>query len=78
MSWNGKKFEINTDSAETILDLKAIIYDITKVQPPSQKLLGLVKGGIPGEDQLLSKLKINSKFMMMGFGFSFDSRNGRR
>lgn len=53
-------------------DLKAILFSLTKVPPARQKIVGLAKGKLPGDEQEVVKLGLGpgasakpKEFMMM-------------
>ncbi|KAI9227581.1 MAG: hypothetical protein DHS80DRAFT_31640 [Piptocephalis tieghemiana] len=64
--WNGKKFDVELDTAATGEELKLQIYSLTGVTPDRQKVM--IKGGLLKDDTDLSKLNIKPghAFMMMG------------
>jgi len=66
--WNGSEYNVSIQPHQTVLDLKHKLEEMTKVQPKRQKLMGLGKGKMPPDDEVLSSLGLKSKhkFMMMG------------
>ncbi|KAG5647319.1 hypothetical protein DXG03_000857 [Asterophora parasitica] len=51
-----------------VFDLKAVIHSLTKVPPERQKILGLVKGKLPPDQDRISDLRLTSgkKFSLIG------------
>ncbi|KAJ2315245.1 deubiquitinating enzyme [Coemansia sp. RSA 2705] len=66
VKWQGQKYEVDTDTAPTGEDFKAILFSLTGVSPERQKVL--VKGGQLKDDTDMTKLGLqeNQTLMMIG------------
>ncbi|KAJ1834330.1 deubiquitinating enzyme, partial [Coemansia sp. RSA 2708] len=66
VKWQGQKYEVDTDTAPTGEDFKAILFSLTGVSPERQKVL--VKGGQLKDDTDMAKLGLqeNQTLMMIG------------
>ncbi|KAJ9097856.1 hypothetical protein QFC19_006648 [Naganishia cerealis] len=58
MTWAGRGFDIRVQGSDRLYDFKAMIYSLTAVPPERQKLIGLVKGKIPGDETCFKDLAI--------------------
>ncbi|KAI9091471.1 HAD-like domain-containing protein [Phlyctochytrium arcticum] len=67
-TWQGKKYPIDVPAHCTIGEVKLRLAETTQVLPERQKLIGFVKGKLPGDDVVLSTLdlKPSHSFMMLG------------
>ncbi|EIN07108.1 HAD subfamily IIID h [Punctularia strigosozonata HHB-11173 SS5] len=67
-TWAGKPFELEIAESDRIYDLKGSLYSLTNVPPERQKILGLVKGKLPPEQERIGDLKLVSgkKFTLVG------------
>lgn len=50
-------------TADRVFDLKAVLYNLTKVPPERQKILGLVKGKLPPDQGRMYVLCIFGWFL---------------
>ncbi|GAA5857203.1 hypothetical protein JCM8547_009368 [Rhodosporidiobolus lusitaniae] len=71
MSFKGKKQDVLVAESDTVGDLKQLLWSLTSVPPERQKLVGLVKGKLPGDEEEVVKLglgdgKKTKEFMMIG------------
>ncbi|KAJ2083098.1 deubiquitinating enzyme [Coemansia sp. RSA 988] len=66
VKWQGKKYEVDVDTAQPGEEFKMQLYSLTGVAPDRQKVL--IKGGQVKDDTDMSKLglKENQVLMMMG------------
>ena len=67
-SWNGRPYW-NRLWLSRVYDLKTSLMSLTKVPPERQKILGLVKGKLPPDQERMSVLTINLH-MMLSLTFS--------
>lgn len=58
MTWSGKVIEFELEGDDRLYDLKGIIYSLISVSPERQKLIGLTKGKLPGDETCVSELQI--------------------
>ncbi|TBU65507.1 HAD IIID h [Dichomitus squalens] len=67
-TWSGKPFELDIAESDRVFDLKAALMSLTDVPPERQKILGLVKGKLPTDDERIGDLKLFSgkKFTLVG------------
>ncbi|EIM89778.1 HAD subfamily IIID h, partial [Stereum hirsutum FP-91666 SS1] len=65
-SWSGKQFTLDIAESDRLFDLKAALYSLTNVPPERQKIVGLVKGKLPPEEECMYKLGASSKFTLIG------------
>ncbi|KAI0372975.1 HAD subfamily IIID h [Pilatotrama ljubarskyi] len=67
-SWSGKPFSLDVAESDRVYDLKAALMSLTNVPPERQKILGLVKGKLPTDDERIGDLKLLSgkKFTLVG------------
>ncbi|KAL5511377.1 hypothetical protein ACEPAH_4593 [Sanghuangporus vaninii] len=67
-TWAGKMYDLNVAESDRVYDLKSLIFSMTNVPPDRQKILGLVKGKLPPEEETISALKLTSgkKFSLVG------------
>lgn len=49
-SWKGKKLDVTVVESDTVGDLKGVLFSLTEVPPARQKIVGLVKGKLPGDE----------------------------
>lgn len=71
VTWSGSMYPVEIPRTCTVLDLKAVLFELTEVLPMRQKVLGIprAKGGPPvGDDTVLSSLpfKADQKLMLVG------------
>ncbi|GAA6036906.1 hypothetical protein JCM8097_006347 [Rhodosporidiobolus ruineniae] len=75
MSFRGKKTEVSIVESDTVGDLKQLLWSLTSVPPDRQKLVGLVRGKLPGDEEEVVKLGLGEgaaaggkkkEFMMIG------------
>ncbi|GAA5994881.1 uncharacterized protein JCM10292_004410 [Rhodotorula paludigena] len=73
MNFKGKKQVVRVLESDTVGDLKHLLWSLTSVPPERQKLVGLVKGRLPGDEQEVVKLGLGAdsvgkvkEFMMIG------------
>ena len=63
------QYEIKIPCLDTIGDLKSVLWTLTSVPPARMKLLGLVKGKLPGDEQEMGSLGlvagVEKLFMMV-------------
>lgn len=50
-TWAGKTFDLDIAESDRVFDLKALLQSLTDVPPERQKILGLVKGKLPPEQE---------------------------
>ncbi|TFY71885.1 hypothetical protein EVG20_g1136 [Dentipellis fragilis] len=67
-SWAGKPYTLDIAESDRVFDLKAALFSLTNVPPDRQKILGLVKGKLPPEEERIGDLKIvgGKKFTLIG------------
>ncbi|RPD66450.1 HAD subfamily IIID h [Lentinus tigrinus ALCF2SS1-7] len=67
-TWSGKPFTLDIAESDRVFDLKASLMSLTDVPPERQKILGLVKGKLPTDDERIGDLKLISgkKFTLVG------------
>jgi ubiquitin-like domain-containing CTD phosphatase 1 len=65
-SWNGKKYPLEINNDDSIVDLKKFLFEITNVAPERQKLIGLVKGKLPADTTKLRDVGSRNSFILMG------------
>ncbi|KAM0793299.1 hypothetical protein ACM66B_000759 [Microbotryomycetes sp. NB124-2] len=70
-SWRGQQLPIQVAETDCLGDVKASLWSLTGVAPDRQKLVGLVKGKLPGEEVEVNSLGLSAdgpprKFMMVG------------
>lgn len=68
--WAGKKYELTLVQSDLILDLKAALWSLTNVPVERQKIVGLVKGKLPGDEVEVVSLGLSAggapkQFMMV-------------
>ncbi|BGP12797.1 hypothetical protein JCM10213_008058 [Rhodosporidiobolus nylandii] len=71
MTWRGVKHTVAVVESDTVGDLKQMLWSLTSVPPERQKIVGLVKGKLPGDEQEVVKLGLGDagkakQFMMIG------------
>ncbi|BGP36786.1 hypothetical protein JCM10449v2_000688 [Rhodotorula kratochvilovae] len=73
LNFRGRKQEVTVREFDTVGDLKQLLWSVTGVPPDRQKLVGLVKGKLPGDEQEVVKLGLGpaatgkvKEFMMIG------------
>lgn len=49
-NWKGQKLDVNVVASDTVGDLKAMLWSLTSVPVDRQKIVGLVKGKLPGDE----------------------------
>lgn len=49
-NWKGQKLDLNVVASDTVGDLKAMLWSLTSVPVDRQKIVGLVKGKLPGDE----------------------------
>ncbi|GAA5869654.1 hypothetical protein JCM1840_000546 [Sporobolomyces johnsonii] len=71
--WKGASYELKIAEHDTVGDLKAVLWSLTGVPPERMKLVGLVKGKLPGDEEEVVKLGLGDaapgkrkEFMMIG------------
>ncbi|KAI0722407.1 HAD subfamily IIID h [Fomitopsis betulina] len=66
--WSGKPFQLDIAESDRVDDLKALLQSMTDVPPERQKILGLVKGKLPPDDETIANLKLTTgkKFTLIG------------
>ena len=69
-SWKGQKLDVTVVESDTVGDLKATLWSLTSVPPSRQKLVGLVKGKLPGDEAEVVSLGLGTtgapkQFMMV-------------
>ncbi|EGN95644.1 hypothetical protein SERLA73DRAFT_186777 [Serpula lacrymans var. lacrymans S7.3] len=66
--WSGKPFELDLAESDRVYDLKYALLNLTNVPPERQKILGLVKGKLPPDQERIADLKLVSgkKFTLIG------------
>ncbi|KAI9446705.1 HAD subfamily IIID h [Lactarius indigo] len=67
-TWSGKSFPLDIADSDRIFDLKVVLFSMTDVPPERQKILGLVKGRLPPDDERIGNLGLVSgkKFTLVG------------
>ncbi|GAA5832277.1 hypothetical protein JCM11251_004304 [Rhodosporidiobolus azoricus] len=73
MSFKGQKQEVSVCETDTVGDLKQLLWSLTTVPPDRQKIVGLVKGKLPNDEEEVVKLGLGDagatnvkQFMMVG------------
>ncbi|KAG6854719.1 hypothetical protein C0991_002432 [Blastosporella zonata] len=66
--WSAKSFKLDIADSDRVFDLKAAIHNLTRVPPERQKILGLVKGKLPPDQDRISDLRLatGKKFTLVG------------
>lgn len=49
-NWKAQKLDVNVVASDTVGDLKAMLWSLTSVPVDRQKIVGLVKGKLPGDE----------------------------
>jgi len=67
-TWSGKPFALELAESDRVFDLKAALMSLTNVPPERQKILGLVKGKLPPDQDRIADLKLSTgkKFTLIG------------
>ncbi|KAI0064716.1 HAD IIID h [Artomyces pyxidatus] len=67
-SWAGKPYTLDVAESDRVFDLKAVLFSMTNVPPERQKILGLVKGKLPPDEERIGDLKLiaGKKFTLVG------------
>ncbi|OBZ69263.1 Ubiquitin-like domain-containing CTD phosphatase 1 [Grifola frondosa] len=67
-TWSGKPFTLDVAESDRVYDLKATLLSLTDVPPERQKILGLVKGKLPPDEERIGDLKLvnGKKFTLVG------------
>ncbi|CCM03624.1 uncharacterized protein FIBRA_05768 [Fibroporia radiculosa] len=67
-TWSGKPFSIDVAESDRVYDLKGALQSLTDVPPERQKILGLVKGKLPPDEERVGNLNLVSgkKFTLVG------------
>jgi len=50
-TWASKGFTLDIAESDRVFDLKALLQSLTDVPPERQKILGLVKGKLPPDEE---------------------------
>ncbi|THH06715.1 hypothetical protein EW145_g3892 [Phellinidium pouzarii] len=68
VAWSGKIVELDIAESDRVYDLKSLLFSMTNVPPDRQKILGLVKGKLPPEEETIANLKLTNgkKFSLIG------------
>ncbi|KAI0707674.1 HAD IIID h [Earliella scabrosa] len=67
-TWSGKSYDLNIAESDRVFDLKAALMSLTDVPPERQKIVGLVKGKLPSDEERIGDMKLvtGKKFMLIG------------
>ncbi|KAI0053906.1 HAD-superfamily subfamily IIID h [Auriscalpium vulgare] len=67
-TWSSKPFTLDIAESDRVFDLKGMLFSLTNVPPERQKILGLVKGRLPPDDERVGELKLitGKKFILVG------------
>jgi ubiquitin-like domain-containing CTD phosphatase 1 len=67
-TWASKSFTLDVAESDRVFDLKAALQSLTDVPPERQKILGLVKGKLPPDQERVADLKLipGKKFTLIG------------
>ncbi|KAH9950185.1 HAD subfamily IIID h [Amylocystis lapponica] len=67
-TWAGKPFMLDVAESDRVYDLKACLQSLTDVPPERQKILGLVKGKLPPDEERIGNLQLanGKKFTLVG------------
>ncbi|KAH8117067.1 HAD IIID h [Phellopilus nigrolimitatus] len=72
-TWCGKVLELDIAESDRedlyrVYDLKSLLFSVTNVPPDRQKILGLVKGKLPPDEETIASLKLinGKKFSFVG------------
>ncbi|KAH7923553.1 HAD subfamily IIID h [Leucogyrophana mollusca] len=67
-TWAGKHFNLELAESDRVYDLKASLMSLTNVPPERQKILGLVKGKLPPDQERIADIKLvaGKKFTLIG------------
>ncbi|KIM86178.1 hypothetical protein PILCRDRAFT_816102 [Piloderma croceum F 1598] len=67
-TWAGKPFTLDIAESDRVFDLKAALQSLTDIPPERQKILGLVKGKLPPDQERVADLKLvaGKKFTLIG------------
>ncbi|GAA5997955.1 hypothetical protein JCM5350_007916 [Sporobolomyces pararoseus] len=60
MKWRGTNYDLSVAESDTVGDLKAILFSLTGVPPDRMKLVGLIKGKLPGDEEEVVKLGLST------------------
>jgi len=65
--WSGREYTVDLLGSDRVYDLKTSLMSLTKVPPERQKILGLVKGKLPPDQERIADLRIAGKsFTLIG------------
>jgi ubiquitin-like domain-containing CTD phosphatase 1 len=65
--WSGREYKVDLLGSDRVYDLKTSLMALTKVPPERQKILGLVKGKLPPDQERIADLRIAGKsFTLIG------------
>ncbi|KAG0697026.1 HAD subfamily IIID h [Suillus ampliporus] len=65
--WSGREYKVDLLGSDRVYDLKTSLMSLTKVPPERQKILGLVKGKLPPDQERIADLRIAGKsFTLIG------------
>jgi len=56
-TWSAKPYTLRIAETDRVFDLKAALHDLTKVPPERQKILGLVKGKLPPDQDRIPQCR---------------------
>jgi len=67
-TWSAKPYTLRIAETDRVFDLKAALHDLTKVPPERQKILGLVKGKLPPDQDRIADLRLvtGKRFTLIG------------
>ncbi|PWN52527.1 HAD-superfamily subfamily IIID h [Violaceomyces palustris] len=57
VKYSNSFYSVRLSLSDSVADLKAVLWSLTDVPPPGQKLIGLSKGKIPQDDAKISELE---------------------
>ncbi|KAF8651427.1 hypothetical protein AX16_004729 [Volvariella volvacea WC 439] len=67
-TWSGRSFQLDLAESDRVFDLKNAMHALTNVPPERQKILGLVKGKLPPDQELIGNLRLptGKKYTLVG------------
>lgn len=67
-AWSGKNFTLDIAESDRVFDLKVALRELTTVPEERQKILGLVKGKLPPDQERIGDLNLvnGKKFTLVG------------
>ncbi|TDL24930.1 HAD IIID h [Rickenella mellea] len=60
VTWKGETLSLELADSDRVYDLKALLQSLTDVPPERQKILGLVKGKLPPDEETIRNLNLSN------------------